>query len=61
MIVRKEIELTQPLASFQVEILHNLQSRPVSPDKDCPELTTDQLTQFEGCVILNGSKTRVRS
>ena len=40
MIVRKKIELTQPLASFQVEILHNLQSRPVSPDEDCPELTT---------------------
>ncbi|MBT9818522.1 hypothetical protein GPK77_12575 [Butyricicoccus faecihominis] len=46
MIVRKKIELTQPLASFQVEILHNLQSRPVSPDEDCPELTTDQLAQF---------------
>jgi len=46
MIVRKEIDLTQPLAPSQVEMLHNLKSRPVSPDEDCPELTTDQLAQF---------------
>ena len=46
MIVRKEINLTQPLAPSQVEMLHNLESRPISPDENCPELTMDQLAQF---------------
>ena len=46
MIVRKEIDLTQPLAPSQVEMLHNLASSPISPDEDCPELTMDQLAQF---------------
>lgn len=46
MIVRKEIDFTQSLDPFQVEMLHNLKSRPVSPDEDCPELTTGQLNQF---------------
>lgn len=47
MIVRKEIELTQPLSPSQLEMLHNLESRPVSPDEDCPELTANQLAQFQ--------------
>ena len=46
MIVRKEIDLTQPLTPSQVEMLHNLESKPISPDEDCPELTMDQLAQF---------------
>lgn len=46
MIVRKEIDLTQPLAPAQIELLHNLESRPISPDEDCPELTMEQLAQF---------------
>ncbi len=46
MIVRKEIDPTQPLTPSQVEMLHNLESRPVSPDEDCPELTREQLAQF---------------
>ncbi len=46
MIVRKEIDPTQPLTPSQVEMLHNLESRPVSPDEDCPELTMEQLAQF---------------
>ena len=45
MIVRKEIDLTQPLTPSQVEMLHNLESKPISPD--CPELTMDQLAQFQ--------------
>ena len=47
MIVRKEIDLTQPLTPSQVEMLHNLESKPISPDEDCPELTMDQLAQFQ--------------
>ena len=39
MIVRKEIDLTQPLTPSQVEMLHNLESKPISPDEDCPELS----------------------
>lgn len=39
MIVRKEIDPTQSLTPSQVEMLHNLESRPISPDEDCPELT----------------------
>ena len=46
MIVRKEIDPTQSLTPSQVEMLHNLESRPISPDEDCPELTKEQLTQF---------------
>ena len=47
MIVRKEIDLTQPLTPSQVEMLHNLESKPISPDEACPELTMDQLAQFQ--------------
>ena len=46
MIVRKEIDPTQSLTPSQVEMLHNLESRPISPDEDCPKLTMEQLTQF---------------
>ena len=46
MIVRKEIDPTQSLTPSQVEMLHNLESRPISPDEDCPELTMEQLAQF---------------
>lgn len=46
MIVRKEIDPTQPLTPSQVEMLHNLESRPIAPDEDCPELTMEQLAQF---------------
>lgn len=46
MIVRKEIDLEQSLTPTQVEMLNALSSRPVSPDEDCPELTTEELRQF---------------
>lgn len=46
MIVRKEIDPTQSLTPSQIEMLHDLESRPISPDEDCPELTREQLTQF---------------
>ena len=46
MIVRKEIDLNQPLTPTQIEMLNNLASRPITPDEECPELTTDQLAQF---------------
>ena len=46
MIVRKEIDPTQSLTPSQIEMLHDLESRPISPDEDCPELTMEQLAQF---------------
>lgn len=46
MIVRKEIDLNQPLSPAQTEILDKLVSRPITPDEDCPELTMEQLAQF---------------
>ena len=47
MIIRKEIEPSQPLIPSQVEMLHNLKSRPVFPDEDCPEFTIEQLAQHK--------------
>ena len=46
MIVRQKIDPTQPLTPSQLEMLHNLESRPISPAEDCPELTMEQLAQF---------------
>ena len=46
MIIRKEIDFTQPLAPSQIEMLHNLETKPVFLDEDCPELTVEQLAQF---------------
>ena len=46
MIIRKEIDLEQPLTSAQAEKLNALASNPVSPDEDNPELTTEELRQF---------------
>lgn len=46
MIVRKEMDLNQPLSPAQAEMLSKLESRPVTPDEDCPELTVEQLAQF---------------
>lgn len=47
MIVRKEINPTQALSPDQVEMLRNLKSKPVIPDKDCPALTAEQLSHFQ--------------
>lgn len=46
MIVRKEIDLNQPLTSAQTELLNKLESKPIASDEDCPELTMEQLAQF---------------
>ena len=47
MIVRKEINHTQSLSPAQVEMLRNLKSKTVAPDKDCPALTAEQLSHFQ--------------
>jgi hypothetical protein len=53
MLVRKEIDLTQPLAPAQTEMLNKLESMPITPDEDCPELTKDQLAQFRRVSVAN--------
>lgn len=47
MTVHKGIDLNEPLTSAQKEMLNALATRPVTPDKDCPELTEDQLAKFK--------------
>lgn len=46
MIVRKEIDLKEPLTDAQIEMLTALAEKPAVPDEDCPELTEEQLSQF---------------
>lgn len=46
MIIRKEIDLNKPLTEEQKNMLKVLETRPVVQDKDCPELTDEQLVMF---------------
>ena len=46
MITRKEIDLNKPLTEEQKRMLKELETRPVQPDEDCPELTDEQLSQM---------------
>ncbi len=46
MIIRKEIDFNKPLTDEQKKMLEELKTRPITPDDDCPELTTEQLKQF---------------
>ncbi|MBS4879239.1 MAG: hypothetical protein KH138_02820 [Firmicutes bacterium] len=47
MIIRKEINLSKPLTTTQKEMLQSLENRPVTPDKDCPELTEGQVKKLK--------------
>lgn len=42
MIIRKEIDLNEPLTEEQKEMLEKMQSREVVPDEDSPELSQEQ-------------------
>ncbi len=46
MTIRKEIDLNKPLTAEQKQMLEDLKTRPVQPDEDCPELTSEQLSQL---------------
>lgn len=46
MIIRKEIDLNKPLTEEQKNMLKALETRPVVPDEDCPEITDEQLVMF---------------
>lgn len=43
MIIRKEIDLNEPLTEEQKEMLTKMQSQEATPDEDSPELTQEQL------------------
>lgn len=51
--IRKELDLTQPLTDKQVAMLRALESRPDSFDDDCPPLTDKQLSQFRAVAEAN--------
>lgn len=44
--IQKNIDLNKPLTDAQLEMLNALKQKPVTPDKDCPELTAAQLAKF---------------
>ena len=46
MLIRKEIDLNEPLTAEQKQMLETLKEKPVQPDEDCPELTAEQLSQL---------------
>lgn len=46
MIIRKEIDMNEPLTEEQKIMLEALKTRPVQPDEECPELTDEQLSRL---------------
>lgn len=46
MIIRKEIDLNEPLTEAQKQMLDDMQMRPVQPDEDCPELNDEQIVKL---------------
>lgn len=45
--MQKKIDVNKPLTNAQKAMLEAVADRPVEPDDDCPELTTEQLAQFK--------------
>ncbi len=58
MIIRKEIDLNEPLTKEQEEMLHKLNAAPDTADDDFPELTEAQLAQFRRISDLNRGERR---
>ena len=46
MIIRKDIDLSKPLTEEQKRMLDAMEAAPAKPDDDCPELTSEQLSQL---------------
>lgn len=61
MIVRKEIDLNEPLTAEQKQMLESLKNRPIEFDEDCPELTDKQLRQFRRISDRRQEKRRKQS
>lgn len=47
MIVRKNIDVSEPLTNEQLKTFEALKDRPIEFDEDCPELTEEELAQFK--------------
>ncbi len=43
MIIRKQIDVSEPLTPEQIKMLEDVEKRPIVFDEDCPELTDEQL------------------
>lgn len=61
MIIRKDIDLKQPLTSAQKKMLEELKSRDVHPDEDSPELTKEQLRKLARVSQLRREERRKQS
>lgn len=46
MIIRKEVDFTEPLTDEQIKMLEGLKDRPIVFDEDSRELTDEELAQF---------------
>ena len=46
MIIRKDVDIDIPLTASQRKMLNDMQHRPAQPDKDCPELTPEQMKKM---------------
>lgn len=57
MIIRKEIDVSQPLTPEQIKMLEEVEKRPIVFDEDCPELTDEQLRK--GYRVSNRNKQSV--
>lgn len=58
MIIRKELNLQTPLTNSQKKMLSALETRLVTPDEDCPELTEEQLSKFRRIAEENRAERR---
>lgn len=59
--VRKEINVNQPLTEEQKAMLLAIESFPDEPDEDCPELTQEQLMQFQRVAEQNREERRKKT
>lgn len=47
MIIQRIIEPDTPLTEEQKKMIKDMETRPITPDEDCPELTEEQLADFK--------------
>lgn len=58
MIIKKEIDLNEPLTDEQKRMLKKAEAMPVSFDDDSPELTDEQLKEFHRIAEQNKNSRR---
>ena len=47
MIIKKNIDISAPLTEEQETMLEKSAAAPIVVDEDCPELTTEELSEFK--------------